>query len=226
MRNKKFSDSFNGKGYYIALILCAVAIGISGYLYYYNANRLDANANPPDATVGATLPSGNPDVPVVATQPTLSEKEDPVPGESLPPVTKKPIRTAAPVDGKIVCDYAMDCLSYNATTRDWRVHDGVDFAAEANAPVFASADGTVSAVYEDETMGYTVVLTHENGYATCYASLSANICVAVGDDVRMGQTLGYVGNSTLLESAVGDHLHFSVACNGQSVDPAAFLSEE
>ena len=28
-----------GKGYYIALILCAAAIGISGYMYYRNANK-------------------------------------------------------------------------------------------------------------------------------------------------------------------------------------------
>ena len=30
MSNKKFGGSANGKGYYIALILCADAIGISG----------------------------------------------------------------------------------------------------------------------------------------------------------------------------------------------------
>ena len=35
---KNFLGKFAGKGYYIALVLCAVAIGISGYLYYRNAN--------------------------------------------------------------------------------------------------------------------------------------------------------------------------------------------
>ena len=34
--NKHTRRGFNGKGYYIALILCAAAIGISGYLYYQN----------------------------------------------------------------------------------------------------------------------------------------------------------------------------------------------
>ena len=37
MSNKKFTSA-NGKGYYIALALCALAIGVSGYLYYANAN--------------------------------------------------------------------------------------------------------------------------------------------------------------------------------------------
>ena len=30
-----------GKGYYIALILCAAAIGITSYVYYRNANRVE-----------------------------------------------------------------------------------------------------------------------------------------------------------------------------------------
>ena len=36
--NKKSSGKF-GKGYYIALILCAAAIGVSGYVYYRNASQ-------------------------------------------------------------------------------------------------------------------------------------------------------------------------------------------
>ena len=40
----------------------------------------------------------------------------------------------------------------------------------------------------------------------------------------MGQTIGYVGSSALLESAIGDHVHFSVACNGEVRDPESFLT--
>ena len=34
--NKKSAGGMFGKGYYIALILCAAAIGITGYMYYRN----------------------------------------------------------------------------------------------------------------------------------------------------------------------------------------------
>lgn len=37
--NKRNGRSFNGTGYYIALILCAAAIGISGYLYHRNTTK-------------------------------------------------------------------------------------------------------------------------------------------------------------------------------------------
>ena len=41
MSNKK--NRFSAKGYYIALVLCAAAIGVSGYLYYRNADEKSAD---------------------------------------------------------------------------------------------------------------------------------------------------------------------------------------
>ena len=128
-----------------------------------------------------------------------------------------------PVSGETVAGYAMDCLSYNATTRDWRVHNGIDIAAEAGTPVLAAADGTVYTTYEDDTMGSTVVIHHTDGYVTVYSSLDSSLLVSPGDVVTMGQQIGVVGNTALLESAIGDHVHFSVSCNDKSVDPSTFL---
>ena len=104
------------------------------------------------------------------------------------------------------------------------VHDGVDIAAEAGTPVCAAADGTVYTVCEDETMGMTVVIRHSGGYTTEYASLGENVSVKPGDTVKAGQTIGCVGSTALLESGVGDHVHFSVTCNGDPMDPADFFS--
>jgi len=122
-----------------------------------------------------------------------------------------------------VVEYSMDALCYNQTTRDWRVHDGMDIAAAAGTAVGAAADGTVYTVYEDETMGMTVVLSHEGGYTTKYASLAEDVPVKAGDAVTAGQTIGYVGNTALFENAIGDHIHFSVSCSGVVVDPENFL---
>ncbi len=224
---ENFKKFISGKGYYIALILCAIAIGISGYMYYRTANAPESLSGP-DASAAATLPGE--DVPAIA-QPTQPEQTTPAttqPDSTTPAATKpqggKPSKTASPVKGETVAPYAMDCLAYNATTRDWRVHNGVDIAAEAGTKVTAAADGEVYTVYQDDTMGYTVVISHSGGYKTCYASLSEDVKVKVGDKVTLGQTIGTVGNSALLESAIGDHLHFSVTCNGEDVDPAEFLN--
>ena len=219
MRNQKNTGrSFNGKGYYIALILCAAAIGISGYLYYQNNDPNNASLASPTAGVGD--PDGN-DIQVVAPDPTKK------PSDGIKPTgpVKKPLQTGMPVSGQTIMEYAMDCLSYNPTTRDWRVHNGIDIAAEAGTPVCAAAEGTVYTVYEDDTMGTTVVIRHEDGYVTVYSSLeSADI--ATGDTVTLGQTIGMVGNTALLESEVGDHLHFAVLRNDEPMDPEEFLNME
>ncbi len=113
----------------------------------------------------------------------------------------------------------MECLSYNQTTRDWRVHNGVDLAAEAGTQVHAAADGKVYTVYEDDQMGTTVVIRHDGGYTTKYASLDQEVSVAAGDSVRMGDAIGCVGSTALMEQALGDHVHFSVTKNDEPVDP-------
>ena len=213
MSKKKFTGSVNGKGYYIALVLCAVAIGIAGFLYYRNTDKPNKTAdgntivNPDDAPVIATNPDGTP-----ATIPNQEEK--------------KPLKTVSPLEGQTVAVYAMDSLTYNATTRDWRVHNGIDIAAQTGTEVRAAADGEVYTVYEDEQMGHTVVIRHENGYATKYSSLAETIAVKPGDTVTAGQTIGTVGNTALMESAIGDHIHFAVTCDGKAVNPADFLKQE
>ena len=223
MSNKKFGSA-TGKGYYIALILCAVAIGISGYLYYSNQTDETPQLGGQDITVGNTDPVQE-DVPVAATvtDPSSTEQQ---PTQPKPTVIRKPIQTASPLEGEVVAAYAMDALSYNQTTRDWRTHDGIDLAAEAGAFVHAAAEGTVYTVYEDDRLGHTVVIRHEDGYVTCYASLSQEVLVEPGDQVTLGQKIGTVGNSALLESALGDHLHFSVTQNDEPVDPEKFLKGE
>ncbi len=118
----------------------------------------------------------------------------------------------------------MESLSYNETTRDWRVHNGIDIAAEAGTTVCAAADGTVYTTYEDDTMGYTVVIHHEGGYTTVYSSLAEDLKVKAGDTVTLGQAIGVVANTALLESALGDHVHFSVTLNEEPMHPADFLN--
>ena len=222
MSKKKFSGNISGKGYYIALILCAVAIGVSGYLYYRNVN--DDQANLQNQVTEPAAVSQEDGVEAAATQPVGEENQPAKEQETQPPKAAKPV-AVWPVKGETVMEYAVEALAYNQTTRDWRTHDGVDIAAEAGSTVCAAADGEVYSVYEDETMGMTVVLVHEGGYTTRYASLSDDVTVSAGDKVEAGQTIGYVGDSALLESGIGDHVHFAVSCSGKTVDPMEFLGQ-
>ena len=220
--NKRTNRGINGRGYYIALVLCAAAIGITGYLYYQNANEEEPvlqETQLEDIIVGT--PETEEIVPALATEPKVEAAVPEVaPAE---PAVKKPMQTGAPVSGEAITDYSMEALSYNQTTRDWRVHNGVDYAAEEGTQVMAAADGQVYTVYEDDTMGHTVVIRHEGGYATCYSSLSPEIPVKPGDQVTMGQVIGYAGATALVETTLGSHVHFSVTYRDEPMDPAEFL---
>jgi len=223
--NKHTGRGFAGRGYYIALILCAAAIGITSYWYYQSASKTE------EVSVQETLGEdilvgtmGTEDVAVLATQPQ-TQATAPAARETTPaPTAKKELKTMSPLAGEEIFGYSMEALSYNQTTRDWRVHNGVDLAAEDGAEVCAAADGEVFTVYEDDTMGTTVVIRHSDGYTTKYSSLAEDVAVKAGDKVTMGQTIGHVGATAIVETTLGSHVHFSVTQNDEPVDPAAFLA--
>ena len=219
--NKRSGKS--GKGYYIALILCAAAIGITSYVYQRNTKAIQEVAL--QETAPATVPvliEETEDVPALATVPKTTAPSPTVPPATTAPET--PLKTMSPVTGEAIVGYSMEVLSYNQTTRDWRVHNGVDIAAEAGTPVCAAADGEVYTVYADDALGHTVVIRHNGGYTTRYSSLSEDVTVKPGDTVAMGAVIGYVSDSALVETTLGSHVHFSVSHQDNMMDPAEFLT--
>ena len=224
MSNNKRSGGFAGKGYYIALILCAAAIGITGYLYNRNESKqtdIPVQGNPTDSTLSAVVEQGD-DIAVIATEPN-KETEIPFSEATSPSQPQKGLKTTAPVSGETLMGYSMEALSYNQTTRDWRVHNGVDIAASEGTPVLAAADGQVLTVSEDDALGTTVVIRHNDGYTTQYSNLSEDVSVSAGDTVTMGQEIGAVGATAIVETAMGSHLHFAVTYQDQPMDPADFF---
>ena len=222
--NKQTGGSRGGKGYYIALILCAAAIGITSYVYQRNTDTSEEVLLQESEVIPVGTMTAEEDILVIATQPPAeSAPADPTQA-STQPTAKQARKVCAPVAGQEIFGYSMEALRYNQTTRDWRVHNGVDFGAEEGTPVCAAADGTVYTTYEDDSMGHTVVIRHEGGYTTKYSSLSEALAVSAGDTVEAGQTIGYVGSTALVETTLGSHVHFSVTCQDVPMDPAEFLS--
>ena len=215
----------SSKGYYIALILCAAAIWITGYVFYRNqqVQEISLEETYEDVLVGTM---GTEDVAVIATEPQSRPTVPSATAEStLPaPTERKTLKTVSPVSGAEVFGYSMEALSYNQTTRDWRVHNGVDLAAEAGAQVVAAADGEVFSVTEDEALGHTVVIRHDDGYTTRYSSLAEEVAVKAGDKVTAGQAIGCAADSAITENTLGAHVHFSVTRHDQPMDPAEFLA--
>ena len=209
---------FEARGYYIALILCIFAVGISGYLFVSGAVE-EKNALEQPALSVATKADDPQSHTQRQTQPASAPAQD-----ELVRQTAEKIRVW-PLSGEQQRIYSVDALLFNETTNDWRTHDGVDLTAALGQPVLASCAGSVTAVYDDEYLGTTVVLSHEGGYTTHYSNLAAMPNVSAGDAVRAGDVIGAVGETALLEAGEEPHLHFAVCLGGAPVDPAQFIGE-
>ena len=221
MRNEK-SGGRSGKGYYIALVLCAAAIGITSYVTRPSKDKQPDT--PPLLQAESPETASSQQTQALEALATEAPEESPVPSSAPQQTQPEKLRTAPPLSGSVTTLYAMDSLSYNETTRDWRVHNGVDYPGELGDPVSAAADGTVISIREDDSLGTTVVLRHTGGYETTYQNLEESVPVQLGDKVVLGQTIGSVGATALTESAIGPHVHFSVAYQDMPMDPADFLN--
>jgi len=100
-------------------------------------------------------------------------------------------------------------------------HTGIDFAGKLGDPVAAVADGVVTWSADRYGYGVMVEINHGNGYSTRYAHNAENL-VAVGDEVKKGQAVAYMGESG---RATGPNLHFEVLKNGRRVNPVNFIRE-
>lgn len=98
-----------------------------------------------------------------------------------------------------------------------RMHKGIDFGAPIGTPVYSAGDGVVETAGKKGGYGNYVLIHHDDGYDTAYAHLQAFADgLAVGDRVRQGDVIGFVGTTGL---STGPHLHYEVHVNEEAVDP-------
>ena len=99
-------------------------------------------------------------------------------------------------------------------------HQGVDLAAPAGTPIYASRAGVVTIATYSNSAGYYVTINHGDGYSSIYMHMT-NYVVSAGSAVSAGQLIGYVGSTGI---STGNHLHFGIAYNGAYINPCNFLS--
>lgn len=146
--------------------------------------------------------------------------------ETPPPATEDKKQVfLMPLEGETVVGYDLTTPVFSHTLKEWRVHAGIDVSCEAGATVYASEDGVVTGVYSDPLLGYTVEISHDKEFVTRYSNLdsSSATTVKVGDEVKSGDAIGTVGDSSLSELAMEPHLHFEMLVKGVKVNPADYI---
>jgi murein DD-endopeptidase MepM/ murein hydrolase activator NlpD len=104
-----------------------------------------------------------------------------------------------------------------ATVQRWRTHMGIDYAAPTGTPVFSVANGKIAYLGYNGAFGNLIIVEHPGNYRTYYAHLSNyNVELSVGNDVRRGLEIGYVGSTG---RSSGPHLHYELRRDGTYIDP-------
>lgn len=119
----------------------------------------------------------------------------------------------------------------------WRwgsMHNGIDVSGAGNfgSPIYAVADGVVTISFNGcpskgigirdtcgmpgRTLGNMITIDHGNGYVATYGHMHQDILVKVGQTVKKGDRIGYMGHSG---KSTGAHLHFEIKYNGSYFNP-------
>lgn len=106
--------------------------------------------------------------------------------------------------------------------RTYEFHQGMDIDGERGDVVSAPANGTVIKAAYTGGYGNMVEIDHGNGLTSRYGHLS-KIESAVGDVVRRGQLIAYIGSTG---RSTGPHLHYELRLNDKSINPRHFLPTE
>jgi len=234
-----------GRGFYIVLVLCVAAVGATGYYLLDTVTDPLNTVQPAHTEEPVALPDEQPVVdipepvpvrpagqPVEVTIPDGLDaiaSPDPAPERQTPalkPVEAEPTVFTWPVKGEILRGFSVETLSPDPTMGDWRTHAGLDVAAKLGTRVLCMTKGTVSEIWEDDTLGTCVRVTHGGGMESVYANLSPEPTVKVGDSMEIGAILGAVGTTANAEIGVPPHLHLEVFRGGKRVDPMEFLPEQ
>jgi murein DD-endopeptidase MepM/ murein hydrolase activator NlpD len=106
-----------------------------------------------------------------------------------------------------------------------RKHEGIDIFAPKGTPAIAAANGRVTNVTENKLGGRVVFMRPEDkDYTLYYAHLDAQLKQS-GDEVKIGDTLGLVGNTGNAQFTPS-HLHFGIYTGNGAIDPIKFVDRD
>lgn len=104
---------------------------------------------------------------------------------------------------------------FHPVQKRFKSHLGTDYAANTGTPILATGDGVVVAATYAKYNGNYVKIKHNATYTTQYLHMSKR-AVRLGDSVKQGDVIGYVGSTGL---ASGPHVCYRFWKNGKQVNP-------
>ena len=237
MKKVRFDNGLQGKGFAAALVLSICAVGISTYAAYSGAvvrvNTEDEKKKQ-EENIFVFTQENEPvnaeryDIPketelIIGESTETEAAEAVVTGEEEAGLFFKKPKTMPIANAEIINPYSNGELVKSETLGVWKTHDGIDIAAEEGTAVASMMKGTVTEVKKDPLWGICVIIDHGDGVLGHYYNLAENVAVKSGQEVKMGEIIGQVGNTADIECKEQPHLHFGVTVGGAWTDPQKYI---
>ena len=215
-------------GFYLALFACICLIAIGGVWFTKN-NVEELTSN--DLFVNNTNENSKKDDEEVHLIEKETDKEESIPTsteskENLATAKQKQENKITKLNflgTKVVREYSEKEPSYSKTLDLWEVHKGLDISAEQGHEVKSLLDGKIVNVFKDDEHGISVKVESANNIVVVYSNLNEKTNVKKGQEIKEGQILGVVGNTTSVESEDGTHVHVEAFKGEESIDPMTLL---
>lgn len=210
-------------GFYLALFACVCLVAIGGIWFTKNSvdNLAAKNGFLEDSKEVATDNEED--------EINLIEKEDEaVPTstqskENLEMAKEKASNKLEYLGEKVIRSYSETEPSYSTTLDVWEIHKGLDISAKKGSKIKTIIAGKVTDVYTDDNHGISVKVEGKDKIEVIYSNLDDKVSVKKGQEVKEGDVIGKVGNTTTVESLDSPHVHLTATKNGKSIDPMSLI---
>ena len=116
--------------------------------------------------------------------------------------------------------------TWGASRSSGRTHEGIDIMAPRGTKVYSATDGLIADLRNNNLGGKVIWVMGPGGSWHYYAHLDGHKRgLNVGDRVKKGELIGYVGNTGNARSTA-PHLHYGIYLNGKgrgAVNPYPYL---
>lgn len=105
---------------------------------------------------------------------------------------------------------------FHPVLKKWKAHRGVDYGGKVGTPIHVTGNGRIIKRYRSKSYGNVIFVKHAGIYTTVYAHMSRFAHNHVGQYVKQGQVIGYIGQTGW---ATGPHLHYEFRIHNHFRDP-------
>lgn len=181
--------------------------------------KVAANVEKETTEVSTETPTETYEIPESSTQEPASVNAAPTsPSFTTNSVLLWPVET-----NDVIIDFSMDATTYFATLDMYKTSDAVCVRSEIGSPVYAAADGIITANSYNEEIGRFISMDLGDQYELTYGQLK-DIQVDEGTTVSAGDLIGYISEPTKYYSVEGANLYLKMSCNGTPTDPLDYLN--